>query len=127
MSQTDQCASLMGLRATLLALALTMAGCASAETFALSSQELADAESQAQFLEGLALEADGIHGTFPSSQWLDGRCHWSDTPNVAVCAVQYRHYTRGPLLQARVRYEREENGGWRWLGPASDKTRPGAP
>jgi len=120
MSETDQRSNLTGLRATLLALALTMAGCASTETFTLSGQDLADVESEAHFLEGQALEADGIHGTFLASQWRGGRCHWSERPNVAVCAVQYRHYAGRPWLHATVLYERNEGGGWRWLGPTSE-------
>ena len=122
MIEAHQRLNAMSLRATLMALVLTIGGCASTETFALSGRELADAEDRAQFLESVALEAEGISGTFLASQWQGGRCHWSDTPNIAVCAVQYRHYTRGPWLRATVRYKRDEDGRWRWLGPASDKT-----
>ena len=118
----DQHANPICLRATLIALALTTAGCASTGTFALSDRQLADAESRAPFLESMALEAEGIHGTFLPSHWRGGRCRWSDQPDIAVCAVQYRHYRTGPLLHATVRYERDEDGGWRWLGPVSEKT-----
>jgi hypothetical protein len=122
MPAADPRTNAMALRATLLVFASTMAGCASTETFTLSGQQLADAESQAQFLEGQAMEAEGLGATFLPSHWRGGRCRWSDTPNIAVCAVQYRHYARGPLFHATVRYERDEGGGWRWLGPVSEKT-----
>jgi hypothetical protein len=122
MLETGRRSNLLGLRATLVAMALAMTGCASTGTFALSGQQLADAESEAQFLEGRALEAEGISATFLVSHWQGGRCHWSDKPNIAVCAVRYRHYAKGPLLHATARYERDEGGGWRWLGPVSDKT-----
>jgi hypothetical protein len=103
-----------------MAIVLTMTGCVSTETFPLSGRQLADAESRAQFLEGMALEAEGISATFPTSQWRGGRCRWSDQPNIAVCAVKYRHSASSPWLHATVRYERGE-GGWRWLGPGSAK------
>jgi len=104
-----------------MAIVLTMTGCVSMETFPLSGRQLADAESRAQFLEGMALEAEGISATFPTSQWRGGRCRWGDQPNIAVCAVEYRHSTSSPWLHATVRYERGEGGGWRWLGPVSAK------
>jgi hypothetical protein len=122
MLETGRRSNPLGLRATLVAMALAMTGCASTGTFALSGQQLADAESEAQFLEGRALEAEGLSATFLMSHWQDGRCRWSDKPNIAVCAVRYRHYAKGPLLHATVRYERDEGGGWRWLGPVSEKT-----
>ena len=122
MFATAQHANLIRLRATLIALALTTAGCASTGTFALSGRQLAEAEQIAFDRESAQLEAEGIHGTFLPAQWRGGRCRWSDQPDIAVCVVQYRHYRTGPLFHATVRYERDERGGWRWLGPVSEKT-----
>jgi hypothetical protein len=103
------------MRAAGTLLALALAGCA-ADTFRISPAAQLKAEKAANSADMDRAAAEGLQGTWLTTNWRGGVCRWSpEDPKVAVCQTATRRTDSQPWRPTVQRYRRDEDGAWELL------------
>lgn len=100
------------MRAAGVLLAAALAGCATG-TFRISPADQLEAEQAANSADMGWAAAEGLQGTWLTTNWRGGVCRWSaDDPKVAVCQTATRRSDDQPWRPTVQRYRRDGEGGW---------------
>jgi hypothetical protein len=103
------------MRAAGMLLALALAGCATG-TFRISPAAQLKAEEAANQDDMGRAAAEGLQGTWLTTNWRGGACRWSpEDPKVAVCRTATRRSHSQPWTPTVQRYRRDEDGDWELL------------
>lgn len=107
----------MGRRAGVVAAMalMALAGCATA-TFRISPAEQLRAEQAANLDDMGRAAAEGLQGTWLTTNWRGGVCRWSEADRaVAICRTATRRSESQSWRPTVQRYRRGGDGAWEML------------
>lgn len=100
------------MRGALLLMGLGLAACATG-TFRISGAQQLKAEQAANSADMDRAAAEGLQGTWLTTNWRGGVCRWDPTdPKVAVCQTATRRTKDQPWSPTVQRYRRDADGDW---------------
>jgi hypothetical protein len=98
-----------------LAAAVGLFGCATG-TFRISAAAQLKAEEAANLDDMSRAAAEGLQGTWLTTNWRGGLCRWSpEDRTVAVCQTATRRSDSQPWRPTVQRYRRDDQGAWELL------------